>query len=126
MLPPVIGISKRKFKVNNNNTFRVYGENFDDTSVDLKAKLVSSNFDWAPDEITVASSDRKKHYVVLRSKPNPKSVPAPHAKSVASQAAGVVTFDDTDDDLTITLVFDEGGPEDTSVSEDYTVTFEDP
>ena len=121
MLTPVIGISKHKFKKNNDNTFRVYGENFDDTSVTLKAKLVSPHFTWDPGEINVASSDRKKNYVVLKSKPNPSAVPAPHART-----GGIVATADTDDDLTITLVFDEGGPDDTTISEDYVVTFEDP
>jgi hypothetical protein len=124
MLPPVIGIAKRVFTKNENNTFRVYGENFDDTSVELKARLKCTKFDWTPDEILVANSDRKKHYVVLKSKPNPKSIPAP--PMAAAAAHGVASLSGTDDDLTITLVFDEGGPQDTSISEDYTVIFIDP
>src|SRR5581483_311710 len=126
MLPPVIGLSKHKFKINNDNTFRVYGENFDDTSVTLKAKLESTSFDWDPPELNLADSDRKKHYVVLKSKPNLKAAPAParHGAAAPVQAPGAPGFADIDDDITITLTFDEGGPQDTSISEDYSVTFE--
>jgi hypothetical protein len=126
MPTPVIGIAKRRFKVDDDNTFRVYGENFDDTSVALKAKLVSTKFDWDPGDYYVANSDRKKHYVVLTSKPKHKTIPAPAKAAPTSQAARTHFFSDTDDDLTITLTFDPGGPDDVSVSEDYTVTFEDP
>ena len=126
MLAPVIGVSKRKFKVNQDNTFRVYGENFNDTSVDLKAKLESTSFNWDPHEYTIAASDRKQHYVVLKSKPNPKAVPAPQHAVPQARAGGVASAADTDDDLTVTLTFDDGGPQDTTISEDYTVTFVDP
>jgi len=127
MLTPVMGLSKHHFKKNNDNTFRVYGENLDDTSVTLKAKLQSTNFDWDPPEVAVANSDRKHHYVILKSKPNPKAAPAPaRQKSAASaQTAGAPGFTDSDDDLIITLVFDEGGPDDTTICEDYTVDFYD-
>ena len=117
MPTPVIGLSKHKFKINSNNTFRVYGENFNDTSVGLKASLHSSSFDWDPPEYAVAASDRKQHYVVLTSKPKPKAVPAPTAG--APRLAS-----DTDDDLTVTLTFDPGSPDEVTISEDYTVTFE--
>lgn len=123
MLPPVIGVSKRKFKINNDNTFRIYGENFDDTSVTLKAKLESTSFDWDPPEIPVADSDRKKHYVVLKSKPNPKAAPAPRKAASTAQASFTASLTGTDDDLTVTLTFDEGGPQDTTIAEDYTITF---
>jgi hypothetical protein len=120
MPKPVIGISKRKFKIDDGAVFRVYGENLDDLDVPLKVKLESTNFDWDPYEYMAEDNDRKKHYVVVRSTPSAKAA-APAPGSAAPRA-----FTTTDDDVTITLTFDEGGPDEDVAEEDYDTTYEDP
>src|SRR5262245_51780272 len=94
---PVIGLSKHKFKINHDNTFRVYGENFDTAGGTLNASFQSSSFDWDPPDYEVTAANRKPHFVVLTSKPKPNGALAPTTKGAPGFAG------DTDDDLTITL-----------------------
>jgi len=109
MPKPVLGISIRKFKVGVEAVFRVYGENLDNTAVPLTVAIKSSNFDWNPASYTPLNSDRKKHYVVVKSIPSPKAL---------------MPVADTDDDVTITLTFDPGSPDQDIAEEDYDTTYE--
>ena len=109
MPTPVLGIAKRKFKVGQLSSFRVYGENLDDTTVSLAVKLASTKFNWNPPMYVVNDGDRKKHYVVIHTTPS-AGAPAPGAALTS-----------TSDELTVTLTFDPSGPDEDVIEEDYDI-----
>jgi len=117
----VLGIANRTFRLDQEEIFRVYGENIADSdphdtdpendAFDLTVKLESTNFVWDPAEYIADPADRELFYVVVRSTPR---VPVGGRRPAASTA----------DRLKVTLVLDEGGPDQQRAEETYDVTFE--
>jgi hypothetical protein len=103
-----VGVSKNAFNIKNNNSFNIYGDDLGNSSPLPKVYLSSSNFLWG--SATVAKNTANGLAVTARclkrKKPRHDRAPAPG---------------DGDDDLTVTLVFDEAG----SGEETLEFTFDD-